>query len=159
MILLLCWVFPTYLTDTGIVKASFKRAISMRDEGEVKREKKNNRLSNGILQVICIFHRQKIWLGCKFDNFKWQRQLASTRAGTATNSASSTSAAAAIYAFKWQHDCWWWWWGSCCTCILYLVSCISYLQDAFCRCADCQVCLRPVLIKSSTGRIIMPRKL
>lgn len=78
MILLLCWVFPAYLTDTGIVRASFKRAISMRDEGEVKREKKNNRLSNGILQVICIFHRQKIWLGCKFDNFKWQRQLAST---------------------------------------------------------------------------------
>lgn len=45
------------------------------DEGELLQQRKKNRLSNGILHVICIFHWQMIWLGCKFDNFKWQWQL------------------------------------------------------------------------------------
>lgn len=82
--------------------------------------------------------------------------------GTTPNSASSTSAAAAIYAFKWQHGWWWWrrrrwWWGS--WWLLYLVSCIFYLQDAFCSCADCQVLPSCSYEEHNAGRIIMPHKL
>lgn len=125
----------------------------------MKKEKKNE-----ILHVICIFHWQMIWLPGKFDNFKWQWQLATPtptsihptypfpllKEGTTTNSASSTSAAAAIYAFKWRMMMF--------TIImrmmmmmhLYLVCILC--MDAFCRCADCQVCRRPVLIKKTARR-------
>lgn len=50
----------------------------MKNEGGGGGERgKKNHLSNGILHVICIFHWQMIWLPGKFDNFKWQWQLAS----------------------------------------------------------------------------------
>lgn len=45
--------------------------------GELEQQRKKIRLSNGISHVICIFHWQMFWLGCKFDNFKWQWQLRS----------------------------------------------------------------------------------
>lgn len=73
-----------WLSQRGIVKASFKQQSQwemgkwrMRGGGELEQQRKKIRLSNGILHVICIFHWQMIWLGCKFDNFKWQWQLRS----------------------------------------------------------------------------------
>lgn len=71
---------PSHCQFGWIVKASFKQQSQWEmggvvDEGELVQQRKKNRLSNGILHVICIFHWQMIWLGCKFDNFKWQWQL------------------------------------------------------------------------------------
>lgn len=109
--------------------------------GKVKQQWKKIRLSNGILHVICIFHWQMIWLGCKFDNFKWQWQLRPPHSPTQFS----------VFNF------------SCCcnlciqvaarlmlmmmtnTMMRQLVALVSsilylfYLQDAFCSCADCQV--------------------